>query len=218
MLTLAVPVEGKTDTLAIRSVSGSVLAGRMLLRGSKGTSPTELKRTLNSSGGTGAEGQEIGMFLQAQGVPRRCNNGLAQQNGIKGDGMMIEVYIDGSSKENPGPGGAGIMIQDAATKEIIGTLGIPLGHVTNNQAEFLALKHALLELQKRNLSEHSNKIFTDSQLVVGIFSQNWKARANLELVTEIRDLLKEFPKLTFAYVRGHNGTRVTSSPILWRRK
>ena len=121
--------------------------------------------------------------------------------------MMIEVYIDGSSKRNPGPGGAGIMIQDAATKEIIGTRGIPLGHVTNNQAEFLALKHALLELQKRNLSEHSNKIFTDSQLVIGIFSQNWKARANLELVTEIRDLLKEFPKLTFAYVRGHNGNQ-----------
>ena len=120
---------------------------------------------------------------------------------------MIEVYIDGSSKGNPGPGGAGIMIQDAATKEIIGTLGIPLEHVTNNQAEFLALKHALLELQKRTLSEHSNKIFTDSQLVVGIFSQNWKARANLELVTEIRDLLKEFPKLTFAYVRGHNGNQ-----------
>ena len=119
--------------------------------------------------------------------------------------MMIEVYIDGSSKGNPGPGGAGIVIQDVATKEIIGTLKIPLGHVTNNQAEFLALKHALLELQKRNLSEHSNKIFTDSQLVVGIFSQNWRASANLELVMEIRNLLKEFSKLTFAYVRGHNG-------------
>ena len=24
---------------------------------------------------------------------------------------------------------------------------------------------------------------------------------------EIRDLLKEFPQLTFAYVRGHNGNR-----------
>ena len=50
-------------------------------------------------------------------------------------------------------------------------------------------------------------ILTDSQLVVGIFSQNWKARANLELVMEIRDLLKEFPQLTFAYVRGHNGNQ-----------
>jgi ribonuclease HI len=121
--------------------------------------------------------------------------------------MMIEVYIDGSSKGNPGPGGAGIVIKDASTQKILRTLAIPLGHVTNNQAEFLALKHALLELRRRGLSEHSNKILTDSQLVVGIFSQNWRARANLELVVEMRNLLKEFPQLTFAYVRGHNGNQ-----------
>jgi ribonuclease HI len=120
---------------------------------------------------------------------------------------MIEIYIDGSSKGNPGPGGAGIVLTDASTQKILGTLAIPLGYVTNNQAEFLALKHALLELQRRGLSEHLNKILTDSQLVVGIFSQNWKAKANLELVMEIRDLLKEFPLLTFAYVRGHNGNQ-----------
>ena len=119
---------------------------------------------------------------------------------------MIEVYIDGSSKGNPGPGGAGIVIQDKATQETIGMIhGIPLGTVTNNQAEFLALKHALIELKTQGLSDHPVNILTDSQLVVGIFSQNWKARANLELVMEIRDLLKEFPQLTFAYVRGHNG-------------
>ena len=58
---------------------------------------------------------------------------------------MIEVYIDGSSKGNPGPGGAGIVIKNAATQELLSTHGIPLGHVTNNQAEFLALKHALIE-------------------------------------------------------------------------
>ena len=118
---------------------------------------------------------------------------------------MIEVYIDGSSKGNPGPGGAGIVINDASTKEILGTLGIWLGQVTNNQAEFLALKHALLELQTRGLSQHPIKTLTDSQLVVGIFSQSWKARANLELVVEIRNLLRQFPKLTFTYVKGHNG-------------
>ena len=119
--------------------------------------------------------------------------------------MMIEVYIDGSSKGNPGPGGAGIVIQDKAAQETLGIHGIPLGHVTNNQAEFLALKHALIELKNQRLSHDPVNILTDSQLVVGIFSQNWKARANLELVIEIRDLLKEFPQLTFAYVRGHNG-------------
>ena len=120
---------------------------------------------------------------------------------------MIDVYIDGSSKGNPGPGGAGIVIQDNATQETLGIHGIPLGYVTNNQAEFLALKHALIELQTRDLSEHPKKILTDSQLIVGIFSQNWRARANLDLVVEIRSLLKEFPQLTFAYVRGHNGNQ-----------
>ena len=118
---------------------------------------------------------------------------------------MIEVYIDGSSRGNPGPGGAGIVFRDKATQGTIGIHRIPLGHVTNNQAEFLALKHALIELKTRGLSREPADILTDSKLVVGIFSQNWKQRANLELVMEIRDLLKEFPQLTFAYVRGHNG-------------
>lgn len=119
--------------------------------------------------------------------------------------MIIEVYIDGSSKGNPGPGGAGIVIQDKATQETLGIHGIPLGYVTNNQAEFLALKHALSELKTRDLTDNPINLLTDSQLVVGIFSQNWKAKANLELVMEIRGLVKEFPQLTFAYVRGHNG-------------
>ena len=118
---------------------------------------------------------------------------------------MIEVYIDGSSKGNPGPGGAGIVIKDTSAQETLGIHGIPLGYVTNNQAEFLALKHALIELKNQRLSHDPVNILTDSQLVVGIFSQSWRARANLELVVEIRNLLKEFPTLTLAYVRGHNG-------------
>ncbi len=121
--------------------------------------------------------------------------------------MMIEVYIDGSSKGNPGPGGAGIVIQDKVAQETLSIHGIPLGYVTNNQAEFLALKHALIELKTQGLSREPINILTDSQLVVGIFSRNWKARANLELVMKIRDLLKEFRQLTFSYVRGHNGNQ-----------
>ena len=107
---------------------------------------------------------------------------------------MIEVYIDGSAKGNPGPGGAGIVIINTANQELVSAHGIPLGHVTNNQAEFLALKHALSELKTRDLTDNPIDILTDSQLVVGIFSQNWKARANLELVMEIRGLVKEFPQ------------------------
>jgi ribonuclease HI len=117
---------------------------------------------------------------------------------------MINVYIDGSSKGNPGPGGAGVVIQND-DGQIISMHGIPLGHVTNNQAEFLALKHALTQLKEQLLSGSLINILTDSTLVVGIFSQNWKARANLDLVVEIKAILREFPQATFTYVRGHNG-------------
>ena len=118
---------------------------------------------------------------------------------------MVKVYIDGSSKGNPGPGGAGIVIKDASSDEIIGIHGIGLGVVTNNQAEFMALRHALIELKERLLCDSPINILTDSTLVVGVFSQNWKARANLDLVVEIKGMLREFPGVTFAYVRGHNG-------------
>ncbi len=63
---------------------------------------------------------------------------------------MINVYIDGSSKGNPGSGGAGVVI--GTGDEILSLHGIPLGHVTNNQAEFLALKHALTQLKEQLLS------------------------------------------------------------------
>ena len=153
------------------------------------------------------KGKRLGCFCK----PKACHGDVIadwlNKMEAKGGGLMIEVYIDGSSKGNPGPGGAGIVIQDKATQETLGIHGIPLGYVTNNQAEFFALKHALIELKTQRLSHEPVNILTDSQLVVGIFSQNWKAKANLELVMEIRDLLKEFPQLTFAYVRGHNGNQ-----------
>ncbi len=134
---------------------------------------------------------------------------------------MINVYIDGSSKGNPGPGGAGVFIQND-DGQTISMHGIPLGYVTNNQAEFLALKHALTQLKEHLLSgsplclrarlpgrgqatHRQINILTDSTLVVGIFSQNWKARANLDLVVEIKAILRDFPQVTFTYVRGHNG-------------
>ena len=117
---------------------------------------------------------------------------------------MIDVYIDGSSKGNPGPGGAGVVIQND-DGQTISMHGIPLGHVTNNQAEFLALKHALTQLKEQLLSGSPINFLTDSTLVVGIFFQNWKARTNLDLVVEIKAILREFSQVTFNYVRGHNG-------------
>ena len=117
----------------------------------------------------------------------------------------IEVYIDGSSLGNPGPSGAGMLILDYNTKQVLASRAVTLGLGTNNQAECLALKYALMELQQLELAHASVRVFTDSALVVGLFQKCWRAKANLALVGEVRSLIKWFPKLILAHMPGHNG-------------
>ncbi len=55
----------------------------------------------------------------------------------------LEVYIDGASKGNPGPGGIGVVIcRDGQTLKNISEY---IGEVTNNVAEYTALIYALQE-------------------------------------------------------------------------
>ncbi|MFK3959149.1 reverse transcriptase-like protein [Guptibacillus hwajinpoensis] len=73
---------------------------------------------------------------------------------------MIEVYVDGASAGNPGPSGAGVFIK--AEGSVIRS-SLPLGTLTNHEAEFEALIHALtlcIDKQFRTIS-----VRTDSQLV-----------------------------------------------------
>lgn len=73
----------------------------------------------------------------------------------------IEVYIDGASKGNPGPGGIGVVI--CRDGETIKNISDFIGNTTNNVAEYTALIYALEEaliLKAENL-----KINTDSQLL-----------------------------------------------------
>ncbi|KMM38542.1 reverse transcriptase-like protein [Guptibacillus hwajinpoensis] len=73
---------------------------------------------------------------------------------------MIEVYVDGASAGNPGPSGAGVFIK--AEGNLIRS-SMPLGMLTNHEAEFEALIHALTLCNEHNFRTLS--IRTDSQLV-----------------------------------------------------
>lgn len=73
---------------------------------------------------------------------------------------MIEVYVDGASAGNPGPSGAGVFIK--AEGNVIRS-SMPLGTLTNHEAEFEALIHALTLCNDRNFRTLS--VRTDSQLV-----------------------------------------------------
>ena len=73
---------------------------------------------------------------------------------------MIEVYIDGASAGDPGPSGAGIFIKGHGSAE---SYSIPLGIMSNHEAEYYALIHALKICVEQNYRIVSFR--TDSQAV-----------------------------------------------------
>jgi ribonuclease HI len=77
---------------------------------------------------------------------------------------LWKVYIDGASRNNPGPAGAGIYIlQD---ENPLYSYGFYVGKKTNNQAEYLALLLALFYIRQLVYSTDNIHIFSDSQLLI----------------------------------------------------
>jgi ribonuclease HI len=73
---------------------------------------------------------------------------------------LIEVYIDGASAGNPGPSGAGIFIKGNGINK---KYSIPLGTISNHEAEFQAFLHALKICLEHKFTVVSFR--TDSELV-----------------------------------------------------
>ena len=80
-------------------------------------------------------------------------------------GDAFVLYVDGSSRGNPGPAGAGAVIMDAA-EEPLARLGRPVGSRTgNNTAEYVALQLGLSELLTR-YEPRSLEVRIDSMTVI----------------------------------------------------
>jgi ribonuclease HI len=76
-----------------------------------------------------------------------------------------------------------------------------LGEATNNVAELTAIVRAVKKLPPKV----PVVLHTDSQYAIGVLSKGWKAKANGELIAQIRAALKEHGAVRFVYVRGHVG-------------
>ncbi|WP_257350441.1 reverse transcriptase-like protein [Pseudalkalibacillus decolorationis] len=74
---------------------------------------------------------------------------------------MIQIYTDGASSGNPGPSGAGVFIKGLPTGAEF--YSIPLGVMSNHEAEYYALIHALTICVEKGYKVVSFR--TDSQLV-----------------------------------------------------
>ena len=110
---------------------------------------------------------------------------------------MIEIYTDGSSLGNPGPGGwAAIIVEGGSERPLSGGEA----HTTNNRMEMLAVVEGL-----RALPESAEAtVFSDSQYVVNTMTKNWKRKANQDLWAKMDSEVGK-RKVKWRWVRGHAG-------------
>ncbi|TMC76835.1 MAG: reverse transcriptase-like protein [Chloroflexi bacterium] len=87
--------------------------------------------------------------------------------------MRLVLYADGAARGNPGPAGAGAVLYDARGKRVA-ELARPLGHATNNVAEYSALILGLEEAKRRGAT--SIDVRMDSLLVVQQMRGLWRIK------------------------------------------
>ena len=114
---------------------------------------------------------------------------------------MIELYADGACFPNPGNMAIGIvLIYGGHVKEH----SEEIGKGTNNIAELTAIKTGLNMIKKRDIPV---TIISDSQYALNCLKGNWNPSKNIELITEIQNLISEFDTVHLKWVRGHNGNK-----------
>lgn len=90
----------------------------------------------------------------------------------------MHIYVDGASRGNPGPAGAGIYFTYG--NKVIAKKGIFLGKKTNNQAEYLALALALFFAEKicveKDIVCSCFHVFSDSELLVKQYKGLYKIK------------------------------------------
>jgi ribonuclease HI len=85
----------------------------------------------------------------------------------------LVLYVDGSVERNPGPGAIGVVVE-AEGGTPVEAWGEPIGHVTNNQAEYQALLAGLRKA--RRLRATRVTVRSDSQLLVRQFLGEYRVK------------------------------------------
>ena len=111
---------------------------------------------------------------------------------------MIEIFTDGSSLGNPGPGGFAAILKFGTTEKIVKG-GEP--NTTNNRMEMRAVIEALKTIKKHDIPI---TVYSDSSLVIRTMTDGWKKKMNLDLWAELADVSGGLT-ITWKWVRGHAG-------------
>jgi len=119
----------------------------------------------------------------------------------------INVYTDGSSRGNPGPGGYGaILIFGNQRKE----LSEGFRRTTNNRMELMAV---CVALEKIKSDKYPVTVYSDSKYVIDSITKGWvfgwvkknfKDKKNKDLWLRYLKSHSRF-KINYVWVKGHNG-------------
>ncbi|MDR3695847.1 ribonuclease HI [Mucilaginibacter sp.] len=120
---------------------------------------------------------------------------------------MIEIFTDGASSGNPGPGGYGVILRSGKHYK---ELSEGFRKTTNNRMELLAVIKGLEALKTAN---QEVTIFSDSKYVIDAIEKRWvygwlqkgfAGKKNKDLWLRYLDISK-IHKIKFVWVRGHAG-------------
>ena len=124
---------------------------------------------------------------------------------------MIEMYIDGASRGNPGMAASGFVVLGSDGNEVY-RHGRALGRRTNNFAEYTALIDALryvFEESEKGSSNHAAGymedvvVFSDSELLVRQMNGHYRVRSSLlkPLYREAKSIIKKMSNVRIEHVR-----------------
>ncbi|WP_158993490.1 ribonuclease HI [Mucilaginibacter sp. L196] len=120
---------------------------------------------------------------------------------------MIEIFTDGASSGNPGPGGYGVILRSGKYYK---ELAEGFRKTTNNRMELLAV---IKGLEAIKLPNQDVIIFSDSKYVIDSIEKRWvygwvqkgfKDKKNKDLWLRYLEVSK-LHNIKFTWVRGHNG-------------
>lgn len=122
---------------------------------------------------------------------------------------MINIFTDGSSKRNPGPGGWAAIVADG---EKVVELGGREEHTTNNRMELTAVIEALNSIKEKEITLHTDSEYIVKGITVwvkGWQENNWRTAAKKPVLNQ--DLWQslvqavEGKDINWVVVKGHSG-------------
>ena len=121
--------------------------------------------------------------------------------------MQALIHIDGGARGNPGPAAAGVCITTLDGTEALYEAGYWLGEMTNNEAEYQGLLHALKAA--KGLGFDNIHVRSDSELMVKQIKGEYRVKAaNLKpLFATARERLSGFPDWSIEHVRREKNKR-----------